>query len=193
MAATKMHSGAQCRRQANVAGDNQHQPAGPADACEVAAQSGAIRIVVVTEHDPGETARESRNRRSRIGRSPGVGEQPKRRDRAGRVVPSRVPRTGREMTVVGGGGITTGDRGVTEEIQGVTEGSGGATEGRRGVTAESWALTFAESRGGAAPGQKFRVHLRSSPERPWWWNTRNAAPRSAVPKGRSHAPPSLPR
>jgi hypothetical protein len=62
-----MHPGAQCRRQTSVAGDHESQTAGPASTCEVAAQSGAIRIVVVTEHDAGKTARELRNHRSRVG------------------------------------------------------------------------------------------------------------------------------
>ena len=40
-------------RIANVAGDDQNQPACPADPSQVAAQSGTVRMVVVAEHDAG--------------------------------------------------------------------------------------------------------------------------------------------
>jgi hypothetical protein len=54
-----VHPGTQCCGKASVTGDDEDEPACPANACEVAAQSGAIRMVVVAEHDAGKTARKS--------------------------------------------------------------------------------------------------------------------------------------
>jgi hypothetical protein len=54
-------------------------------------------------------------------------------------------------------------------------------------------MTFTKRCGGSTPDQEFRVHLRGAPECLWWSSIRNAAPRSAEPKGRSRALPSPPR
>jgi hypothetical protein len=51
-----VHPRAQRRRKTSITGDDQDQPACPADPCKVAAQGGTVRIVVVTEHHSGQTA-----------------------------------------------------------------------------------------------------------------------------------------
>ncbi len=151
--AAKVHAGVESRRQANVTGHHQNQPARPADAREIAAQSRTIRMVVVAEHDSGQTTWKFGNGGTRVGQPLRVGEQPQRRDvtPVGRQRPDRVGPWTRRPT------------------------AGGKT------------------RSSATPGQKFRVHLRNPPGRPWWSSIRNAGPRSAAPAGRSHVLPSQPR
>jgi hypothetical protein len=73
-----MHAGSQRGREADVARHDQYQSARPADPRKVAAQTGAIGVVVVPEHDTREAARQPGDGASRIGQPLRVGEQPQR-------------------------------------------------------------------------------------------------------------------
>src|SRR4051812_48916300 len=57
--APQVDAGPQSSGKAHVPRYDQHQPAGAADACEVAAQTRATGLVVVPEHHAGEASRQS--------------------------------------------------------------------------------------------------------------------------------------
>jgi hypothetical protein len=62
-------TGVQRGGETDIARHHQYQPARSADACEVAAEGGAIWVIVVPEHDTGETAWQVSDGLSGIGQS----------------------------------------------------------------------------------------------------------------------------
>ena len=71
-----MNPGPQRGGQPDIARHDENQPPRPADTREIAAQACAIRMIVMPEHDPGETARQPSDSLPRIGQPSGVREQP---------------------------------------------------------------------------------------------------------------------
>jgi len=71
-----MNPGPQRGGQTDIARHDKDQSPHPADPREIAAQVCAIRVIVMPEHDPGETARQSGDSLPRIGQPSGVREQP---------------------------------------------------------------------------------------------------------------------
>lgn len=75
-----MHTRVQCGGQPNIARHHQDQPPSPADAREIATQTSAIGVVVMTVHDTGETWWQPGDGGARVRQSSRVREQPERRD-----------------------------------------------------------------------------------------------------------------
>src|SRR4051794_18001937 len=75
-ATAQMHAGVECGGEPCVTCYHQCQAAGAADAGKIAAERGPTRITVVPQDNPGETARQPRDSRPRIGQAARIGEQP---------------------------------------------------------------------------------------------------------------------
>jgi hypothetical protein len=73
-----MHAGPQGGCKPRIARHHQHEVPGPADPREIMAERDAVRGMIMPQNHAGDTGRELRDRRTRIGQPVGVGKQPER-------------------------------------------------------------------------------------------------------------------
>jgi hypothetical protein len=74
--AAQMHAGVQFGRQAWFSRHDQGQPSRPAQTRQIASQSFAVWLAVMTQDDAAQAAWEGGDRRAWVGQPPSVGEQP---------------------------------------------------------------------------------------------------------------------